>query len=187
MTDPKLVQCAKCGADVYEQVSTKTGNKYYTNTELRGKTARGRQNWHSDTCTKTKTSKPATPSKQEPMQRITEPEDYHMQQQKPQQPEEKMTEKVEFGNAEDIYKFGRTFKITEVTMSKSCRVNNKTIAQLGPYEHKDYFISKKAEVEITNSFQQLVREQFAEMQTAIDKEIIMDRLRLSGLEKTDDE
>ena len=78
-----------------------------------------------------------------PMERIVEPEDYHMEQQKPKQPEEFSTEEVSFKNADSLYKFGRTFKIIEVTLSKSCRVNKKTIAQLADYEHKDYLISKK--------------------------------------------
>ena len=186
MSEPEKGTCSKCGQDVYVQTA-KSGSKYYTNTTARGKVSRGQQNFHSDTCTGKKEEKPATP---EPMERIQEPEDYHMEQQKQelkQESKEKSTENIEFKNADSLYKFGRTFKVIEVTLSKSCRVNKKTIAQLGDYEHKDYFISKKAEVEITNSFQQLAREQFAEMQTAIDKEITMDRLRLSGLDKTDDE
>ena len=59
--------------------------------------------------------------------------------------------------------------------------------ELGAVENKDYFVNMKLAVEINSDFQQLVQEKFAEIQVAIDKEIQMDRLRLSGLAKTDDE
>lgn len=195
MPEPKLVQCAKCGLDVYEQ-KAKSGAIYYTNSELRGKTARGRQNWHSDTCTEKKstvTQKPSPPVEEDHSAGYEQDDkDYQaylaMQKEEAKKAaEEKSTENIEFKPADSLYKFERTYKVIEVTLSKACRVNKKTIPQLGDFEHKDYFANMKIQVEINNEFHQLARMKFAEMQAAIDKEITMDRLRLSGLEKTDDE
>lgn len=92
-------------------------------------------------------------------------------------------EDITFKNASDVLAFERTFKVLEVTISKSRKANEKTIAQLAPYENIDYFVSLKAEVELNCDVQVLIQKKFAEISQAIDSEIIADRLRLSGMKE----
>lgn len=95
---------------------------------------------------------------------------------------EKLAEEAEeFETADARMDFDRTYKLVELSISKTRKVNEKTIPQIHQYESLDYFINAKIECEINANFQKIVREKFADIQVAIDKEIEQDRIRLEGL------
>jgi len=56
-------------------------------------------------------------------------------------------------------------KIVELTVSKSRKINT------GNYESKDYFISLKAEVEITDNLELVAADLFCQCSELIDKQI----------------
>lgn len=92
-------------------------------------------------------------------------------------------ESEEFETAEARMDFDRTHKLVELNISKTRKVNEKTIPQIHQFENLEYFINAKYECEINANFQKIAREKFADITIAIDKEIEQDRLRLEGLEK----
>jgi hypothetical protein len=90
--------------------------------------------------------------------------------------------KVEFETADSRLQFDRTFKLIEITLSKTRKANEKTIAQLPPFENLSYFVAGKIECELGADMRKICREKFAEISLIIEDEIQMDRLRLSGLD-----
>ena len=92
-------------------------------------------------------------------------------------------ESEEFETAETRMNFDRTHKLVELNVSKTRKVNEKTIPQIHQFENLEYFINAKYECEINANFQKIAREKFADISLAITKEIEQDRLRLEGLEK----
>ena len=61
-------------------------------------------------------------------------------------------------------------KIVEVTVSRSRKVNT------GNYESKDYFISLKAEIEITDNLELITGDLFCQCTELIEKQISEERL-----------
>ena len=191
--------CGQCGVPIFLVLNTETKKEFWMKTRPADipKGEEWKPHFHNPAWCKDKPKQKPTTADAHADKHKTEiqknEEDYkaHLDLQQREEAEKltepKQTEKVEFKNAKTRYNFERTYKVTEVTLSKGCKVNNTHMPELGEFENKDYFVNMKLAVEINSDFQQLVQEKFAEIQVAIDKEIQMDRLRLSGLAKTDDE
>lgn len=90
-------------------------------------------------------------------------------------------ESAEFETADARLDFDRTHKLVELNISKTRKVNEKTIPQIHQFENLEYFINARYECEINANFQKIAREKFADISLAIEKEIEQDRLRLEGL------
>lgn len=161
---PLDMVCANCGQRIFVHWSKKKGKEYAGNTFKSYEDFHQCPNWKGD---KSKLSEPSKPA---PKQQPT-----------PQPTTKVPTKQDTFETAESALRFERTFKIVEVTISKSRKCNEKTIPQLLGFQSIDYFISLKAEVEINTDVQHLIEKKFAEITQAIDQEIIADRLRLSNL------
>jgi len=87
----------------------------------------------------------------------------------------------EFETANARLDYERTFKLIEITISKTRKVNEKTIPHLPQYENVSYLIAPKFQCELGADIGRIAREKFAEISLAIAKEIEQDIIRFSGL------
>lgn len=159
---PYKTVCANCGQEIFVHWSKKKQKEYP------GNTIKSYENFHQ--CPNWKEIPGVDPPR--PQQQSTAQATIQKVPQVTAKP-------TTFETADTVLKFERTFKVLEVTISKSRKCNEKTIPELIGFQSIDYFISMKAEVEINTDFQRLIREKFALMTQAIDQEIAADILRLS--------
>lgn len=175
-------KCAKCGQDVFVQES-KTGSKYYTNSEGKQKLiehADGTkfQNWHSDTCPKKKVEQQQTPTEKPKVVEQPTKEEQREYQQKQEEKHGKLVQ-PELETASDRLEFERGFRTLQMIISKSRKITNETLPELGQYENLEYYNSQTVAIDNPNAnIIQKARETFALINTIFDKEIEQDRLKL---------
>ncbi len=176
--EPEIQSCSKCGQKIYVQTSHKAPyKKYYTNTPKRS-------DFHSKTCLGQQQiqSQKVTPMIQSQPVPKRDPANHPLIKQAEAKEKTISPPAVEFETAESTLIHDRSFRITQIIVSKEKKLTNETFKELGQYENRTYFISLTITIDNPSSdLNRRVREAYHQIDTMIELEIEQDRIKLINL------
>lgn len=185
MTKFKVIKegnCSQCGITIFLILNTQSEKEFWMRTKPADIT-RGddwKDHFHNPSWCKDEKKEQTKPSLKEEHKEGFEQDqrDYEAWKDMQEQEQRKKSKPTaDFQTADQSYQFDRTFKLVEITLSKTRKLSNETIRGMPQYENFSPFIAVKLEVEMGADFQRIVREQFAAIEVALTKQIEQERLR----------
>jgi len=170
--------CGVCKTHIYLVLNTESEKEFWMQTKPadipKGEDWKG--HFHNPSWCKKKEKLPPQ-SKQSSQDREFEEQEQSIQG-KPAPPVTmKPSKEIKLESADQTLLFDRSFKLVEMTLSKTRKISQATIPEMAQYENIQLFISAKMECEMGADFQRIARDTFAKMELALDKKLEQERMR----------